>query len=163
MQSSEKLKKMTKYTDSAVVFQEIPDEITLAIEISNCPHKCKHCHSPRLRKNIGKELTNEELDRLIEAHPGITCVCFMGGDADHKEISFLAIHLKQKYPDIKRAMYSGDEEIDQNLVFILDYYKVGPYIEQFGPLNKATTNQKLYKIKNLSLIDITFKFWPKAK
>ena len=29
---------MLKYVDSKVVFAEIPDEITLAINISNCPY-----------------------------------------------------------------------------------------------------------------------------
>ena len=31
------------------------------------------------------------------------------------------------------------------LVNLLDYYKVGPYIPERGPLNKETTNQRFYK------------------
>ena len=41
-----------------------------------------------------------------------------------------------------------------------DYVKVGPYIEECGPLNKRTTNQRLYKCdKNGNKEDITYRFW----
>jgi hypothetical protein len=30
----------------------------------------------------------------------------------------------------------------------LDYYKIGPYVPQFGPLNSTTTNQHMYKRVN---------------
>ena len=36
---------MLKYVNTGVVFQEIPDEVTLAINISNCPCHCPGCHS----------------------------------------------------------------------------------------------------------------------
>jgi hypothetical protein len=39
--------------------------------------------------------------------------------------------------------------------------KIGPYIEQKGPLNKESTNQRLYEIKNGEKFDITYKFWKK--
>ena len=50
---------MIKYTDTQIVFSEIPDEITLAINISNCQNNCPGCHSPYLKQNIGKELTTK--------------------------------------------------------------------------------------------------------
>lgn len=46
----------TKYLDTQIVFAEIPDEITLAINITNCPFRCPDCHSPELQRNIGKDL-----------------------------------------------------------------------------------------------------------
>jgi len=39
---------MLKYTTAQVVFSEIPDEITLAINLSNCPIHCPNCHSKEL-------------------------------------------------------------------------------------------------------------------
>jgi anaerobic ribonucleoside-triphosphate reductase activating protein len=57
---------MIKYYSSAVVFEEIPDEVTLAIEITNCPGHCEGCHSPWLREDIGEELTPEVLRQLID-------------------------------------------------------------------------------------------------
>ena len=46
----------TKYLDTQIVFAEIPDEITLAINITNCPFRCPDCHSPELQRNIGNNL-----------------------------------------------------------------------------------------------------------
>ena len=148
---------MIKYIDKAIVFQEVPDEITLALEITNCPHRCKNCHSPHLREDIGVELTNEELEKLIKSNPYITCICLMGGDSDHQDIIRISdiIHLHS----LKVAFYSGDEEIDKCLISCLDYYKVGPYIEKLGPLNNKNTNQKMYKIEEGVLKDITNRFW----
>ena len=40
-----------------------------------------------------------------------------------------------------------------------DYIKLGPYIEEFGPLNSKTTNQRFYKVSDGELVDITSKFW----
>lgn len=148
---------MIKYYDYAVVFQEIPDEITLAIEITNCPHRCAECHSPWLRDDSGIILDHEALLGLIEKNKYVTCVCFMGGDANHKEIAELSEFL-HAITDKKIAMYSGDENLDDSLVDVLDYYKIGPYIKERGPLTDPNTNQKLYYIKNKELIDITYKF-----
>ena len=36
---------MLKYANFDIVFQEVPDEVTLAINISNCPNQCVGCHS----------------------------------------------------------------------------------------------------------------------
>lgn len=48
---------MVKYTDSQVTFREIPDEITLCINISGCPNHCEGCHSSYLAEDIGTKLT----------------------------------------------------------------------------------------------------------
>ena len=37
--------------------------------------------------------------------------------------------------------------------------KLGPYIEDLGPLNSKNTNQRFYKIEENKLIDITNLFW----
>jgi anaerobic ribonucleoside-triphosphate reductase activating protein len=51
-----------KYLNTQIVFQEIPDEISLAINITNCPNNCKSCHSEYLKQDIGEELTNTLID-----------------------------------------------------------------------------------------------------
>ena len=53
---------MLKYVNSSVVFQEIPDEVTLAINISNCPCHCPGCHSKYLWEDIGLPLTTGAID-----------------------------------------------------------------------------------------------------
>ncbi|MEG2282023.1 MAG: anaerobic ribonucleoside-triphosphate reductase activating protein, partial [Rikenellaceae bacterium] len=71
-----------KYVNYDIVFQEIPDEVTLAINLSNCPNRCLGCHSPYLQQDIGEPLSEEVLSKLIDKYgSAITCVCFMGGDA----------------------------------------------------------------------------------
>ena len=73
---------MLRYADYDIVFQEIPDEVTLAINLSNCPNHCKGCHSAYLMEDIGEPLTEESLSTLLGKYgKAITCVCFMGGDA----------------------------------------------------------------------------------
>ena len=47
---------------------------------------------------------------------------------------------------------------------VLDYYKVGPYIPQAGPLNKNTTNQRFFKKEgNENWQDITYRFQEKKE
>lgn len=159
---------MLKYVDTKVTFLEIPDEITLCINISNCPCHCKGCHSSYLAEDIGEKLTLDKIYDLIDNNEGITCICFMGGDSSPKEIDMFARCIKDLY-DIKVAWYSGKQELskDINLEFF-DFIKLGPYKEEFGPLNSRTTNQRMYKIvldhyddgtSGYELEDITYKFW----
>lgn len=157
---------MIKYYNAMVVFEEIPDEITLAINITNCPCRCVNCHSKFLWEDVGTELTFEELEGLIKENDGITCVCFMGGDANPKEINDLATYISAKnmcgYKSLKIGWYSGKDELSEDIdIRLFDYIKLGHYDEKFGGLDKKTTNQRLYKIAHNkeSFIDITSKFW----
>ena len=88
---------MIKYLETLVAFAEIPDEITLCINITNCPCNCNGCHSSYLSKDIGEELNNDVLDKLISDNSGISCIAFMGGDSSPKEINDLAKYVKDKY------------------------------------------------------------------
>ena len=38
---------------TSVVMEEIPDRVTLAVDISNCRGQCVGCHSPFLKEDIG--------------------------------------------------------------------------------------------------------------
>ena len=158
---------MLKYTDTAIVFREIPDEITLAINISGCPCNCIGCHSPYLAENIGEWLDGYKLDTLIEKNKGITCVCFMGGDAEPECIDALTDYMKRVYSDIKVAWYSGKQELAKEIdLKNLDYLKLGPYIKEKGPLTEPTTNQIFYRVVQTEvpstvLVDETYRFWKK--
>lgn len=147
---------MLKYVDTAVTLREIPNEITLCINISNCPCHCKGCHSSYLAGDVGKELYMSELDSLIEKNKGITCVAFMGGDSSPIDVYYLCKHVKASYPTLLTAWYSGRENLPLGLERRLSEYnfiKLGPYIEEFGPLDSPTTNQKLYEVKMCREID----------
>lgn len=151
---------MLKYVDTKVTFSEVPDEISLCINISNCSCHCKNCHSPYLAEDIGEPLDLQHLTNLIDSNKGITCVCIMGGDANSSEVDDIAQDIKEYYPKLKVAWYSGKQELskDINLEFF-DFIKLGPYIEELGPLNNRTTNQRFYKVSNGELVDITSRFY----
>lgn len=151
---------MLKYVDTKIVFQEIPDEITLAINISNCPCRCKNCHSPYLAEDIGIALTIKEINKLIESNKGITCICFMGGDAEPEEINTIAKVISKTHKKLRIAWYSGRQELSKEInLKNFHYIKLGPYIEDKGPLTSRTTNQKLFKVCGSNLKDITYLFW----
>ena len=149
---------MIKYVDTKVVFQEYPDEITLALNISNCPYHCPNCHSSYLAEDIGTELTDKEVSNLIDNNEGITCIGFMGGNA--ADILHLARYVKE-ITDLKVGWYTGSEELSSNILLNLhnfDYIKVGPYKEELGPLTSKTTNQRFYKVIDNQLVDFTYLF-----
>ena len=153
-----------KYLNSEITFREIPDEITLCINISNCPFKCIGCHSPELQKDIGEELTLSVLNKLLSKNKGVTCIVFMGGDSEIKVLELMLKFVKFNYPNLKTAWYSGRKTIP--LIFdltTLDFLKLGPYIKEYGPLDNKTTNQRLYRLKHIDLFtlfeNITYKFW----
>ena len=138
-----------------IVFQEIPGEVTLALNLSNCPCHCPGCHSPHLAEDIGEPLDDALLDALIAKYAGlITCVCFMGGDADPEEVARLAEHIQ----GIKTAWYSGRTNMPKDG---FDYVKIGPYVESLGGLKSEKTNQRLYKRVGQDWQDITSSFWKK--
>ena len=148
-----------------IVFQEIPGEVTLALNLSNCPCHCPGCHSPHLAEDIGEPMTEELLSGLIARYGAmITCVCFMGGDADPAEVARWAEWVKKlkiKNYELKTAWYSGRTSFPSN-PRALDYIKLGPYIEALGGLKSPTTNQRLYKRVGEQWEDITAVFWRKT-
>lgn len=150
---------MLKYVNTLVSFSEVPDEITLCINITGCKIGCKNCHSPYLAEDIGNVLNLQALTSLIDSNSGITCVCIMGGDANPSKVDDIAQDIKEYYPKLKVAWYSGKQELskDINLEFF-DFIKLGPYKEELGPLNSRTTNQRFYKVSGKELVDITNKF-----
>lgn len=157
---------MLRYTDYDIVFQEVPDEITLAINISNCPNRCKGCHSPYLLKDIGEPLTEENLTVLLRKYSkAITCVCFMGGDASPADIEQLAEYLhRQTVAPVKVGWYSGKSELSPAIdLDFFEYIKLGPYIEHLGGLKSPATNQRFYRIENGVMKDITYRFFSTAK
>lgn len=135
--------------------------MSLVINISNCPIHCKGCHAKMLWDDVGKPLTSEELNVLLDSLLGdITCVCFMGGDMEPDAVNDLARHIRRHYPELKIGWYSGEESVTvfteyQNF----DYLKLGPYVKKLGGLNSPKTNQRMYQVVGPYLKDITHKFW----
>lgn len=148
---------MVKFVDYDIVFQEIPDEVTLAVNLSGCPYRCKGCHSPQLQEDIGTELDESTLNGLMQTYgKSITCICFMGGDTDAGQLYRLADFVrKSREGKIKTAWYSGSDRLTEFCADHFDFVKTGPYIQTLGGLDKKTTNQRLYKIEDDRIMDIT--------
>ena len=153
---------MLKYVNTGIVFQEIPDEVTLAINISNCPCRCPGCHSRYLWEDIGLPLDTAAIDDFMEQYgTDITCIAFMGGDGDPRGVGQLAEYIHEEHPQFHVAWYSGRIRIPSVVsVTNFDYIKIGPYIRHLGPLKEPTTNQRLYRIQpDGQMVDITERFW----
>ena len=155
---------MLKYVNTGIVFQEIPDEVTLAINISNCPCRCPGCHSHYLWEDIGLPLDADAIDAFIQKYgDDITCIALMGGDADPKAVNQLAQYIHEAHPEFKVAWYSGRIRISGAIKKTdFDYIKIGPFIKHLGPLKSPTTNQRLYRLTDDGTFeDITSRFWKK--
>ena len=159
---------MIKYLNHALTFAEVPDEVALCINVTNCPHKCPGCHSPELREDIGYDLEAALPGLLREYIGAITCVCLMGegNDIDALRQCLSVI----KCSGLKTCLYTGCDrpsEVLQALPY-LDYLKLGHYDRDLGGLANQATNQKMYRLcfepsnhTYPSFFDITWKFWPK--
>ena len=152
---------MIRYYNFDIVFAEIPDEVTLAINITGCPYRCEGCHSPHLREDRGERLDADALAALLERYgDGITCLCFMGGDAAPHEIAALAGVVRKTFPILHTGWYSGRDELPEGIdTAAFDYIKLGGWVESLGPLTSPTTNQRLYRIGPAGAMeDITEQF-----
>ena len=135
------LKYIPELTD--VVLEEVPDRVTLAVEIPNCQGNCPGCHSPFLKQDIGEELTAEAADALLEENFGVDCFLLLGEGNDPAALLGLARHIKAAHPGVETALYSGRESVEDGIYEVFDFVKTGPYRAELGPLNERTTNQRI--------------------
>ena len=154
---------MLKYTTHDIVFQEFPDEVTLAVNLSRCPNACPGCHSAALQGDIGEVLTEERLLALADSYEGsITCVALMGGDNDPQAVIALLSEVRRHYGGrLHTGWYSGRtwQPDRATLAQTLDYLKLGPYVARLGALDSPHTNQRFYRVEaDGSLSDLTSRF-----
>ena len=139
-----------------IVFQEVPGEVTLALNLSGCPCHCPGCHSQHLAEDIGEPIDEALLDGLLGRYgEQITCVCFMGGDQDPAYVAQLAQYIHTK--KLRTAWYSGRTHFPAEPESF-DYVKLGGYVEALGGLKSPTTNQRFYRRQDGEWIDETYRF-----
>lgn len=159
---------MLKYLYCKEIFAEVPGEITLGISISGCTIHCQGCHSRELWEDKGTSLTIDELQRLLDKHQGISCLCLLGGE---HEIDTLVELFMYAHKRVRTAWYCGLDLIPKNKLGILqylDFVKTGHYDQELGGLDSPDTNQRFYKVEHISngdykTIDITNKFLKQNK
>lgn len=153
---------MLKYVNHDIVFQEFPDEVTLAINLSRCPCACPGCHSTYLWGDHGEELTLARLLALVEQYGDtITCVGLMGGDNDPQAALQLLHQLRQHNPHLHTGWYSGRDALPHEFdpLKAPTYVKIGAWRQALGPLSSPTTNQRmLHFAPDGSSSDITHRF-----
>lgn len=144
-----------KYIGTSIVMQEIPDEISLAINISGCRHQCEGCHSSYLWEYKGRYLLDDIAELLLRYDGLITCVCIMGGDQNIDELNGCIEAVQSS--GYKCGLYLGCDNIPDGLK-VPDYIKIGHYDKKCGGLDSPTTNQRMYKYDKGKFIDITERF-----
>lgn len=134
-----------------ILFQEIPDEISLGIYFTGCNLKCSGCHSPELwNSKNGFPFSTELLTQWIQKYQNkISCVLFMGGDWEPDKLSLWALIVKNY--QLKVALYTGKEwdDLPSNIQTQFHIIKTGPWKWELGGLNSPTTNQKLHYNKEV--------------
>lgn len=145
---------MIKFKYAEIVFAEIPTRVSFAFSISNCQNRCKGCHSPELRCDIGEELTEGVIDRYSSKIKDCNCVLFMGEGNDVESLIRMAKYVKERF-GVETALYSGRDAVEDEMYEVFDFVKTGHYDAKYGALNERTTNQRLYYHGD----DITHRFW----
>ncbi len=151
------------FSNIQIVFQEVPDEISLAFSISGCNLKCKSCHSKETwNPYYGNFLNEIDFEKKIKKYKNmISCVLFYGGEWNKNLINYILIAKKENF---KIALYTGLEldSITEEIKINLNYIKTGRYIEDLGGLRNKNTNQNFYILENGKIKEkINYKFQEK--
>ena len=124
-----------------IVFQEVPNEISLCFSITGCKVGCKGCHSNELwhAKN-GMALTNRAYMRWLKKYQGlISCVVFFGGE--WQPSTLIEKLLIANSFGLKTCLYSGEKHISMNISQYLTFLKTGAWQPALGGLGSTKTNQ----------------------
>ena len=156
-------KNKLRYFNYEIVFQEVPNEVSLAFNITNCQHRCEGCHSNFLWDDVGNYL-DDDLNDVIKKYKGmITCVALMGGDHNLSEMGCLLKRIQNKFK-LKTCLYTGLDDTYSLIDVIphLNYLKIGHFDLNLGGLDSPNTNQIFYKNEDGNLIDFTYLFQKKG-
>jgi anaerobic ribonucleoside-triphosphate reductase activating protein len=129
-----------------IVFQEVPNEVSLLFSVTGCPHRCKGCHSSVLWNGSNGELLTADIyqDLLSKYGDYITTVCFFGGEWYPEELkNNLLIARNQGF---KTCLYTGADSVSPEIYKLLDYLKTGAWDPVRGGLDSPKTNQKMISI-----------------
>ena len=137
-----------------VVFQEVPNEISLSFSIAGCQNNCKNCSWKNLDIKP-KELKDDDYIKLLNKYRGyVSCILFLGGEWNkEKLIQNLKLAKNNGY---KTCLYTGKEDVDNDIKLNLDYLKVGPYIEERGGLANPNTNQRFIDLHTNKILNNYF-------
>jgi len=125
----------------AVVFQEVPGELSLGFMVAGCKIGCPGCSYRSLHEKV--ELTAEKYEGILHRYAGLaSCVLFLGGEWSPELPSFLDTARRMGY---RTCLYTGreKEEVPETILSRLDFLKTGRWLGV--PLGREGTNQRFWK------------------
>lgn len=124
-----------------IVFQEVPNHISLAFYVCGCPLRCPGCHSPELwTEKTGFPLTLSLYKSLLVRYQNkADCILFLGGEWHAQELIQLLAEARSL--NFKTALYTGLEDVSDEIKSQLTFLKTGPWRGDLGGLSSPQTNQ----------------------
>lgn len=140
-----------------IVFQEVPDEISIVFPVSGCDKSCPGCHSPELQLDgSGFELTDHFYQKMLEKYKDfVSCVCFFGGEWEKERLVHFLKSAHKK--GLKTCLYTGSVVVHGDIYQELDYIKTGSWNKKKGGLSNPKSNQNFINVKTGELLN--YKFW----
>lgn len=147
------------FTREEVVWQEVPDEVSLAFLVSGCPLRCKGCHSADSWKSgLGQVLSADYLRNRLRRYAGmLTCVLFMGGEWQPETLLDLLRLVRNEF-GLKTCLYTGYErdELPPALLPELTFLKTGRWMAELGGLDSWATNQRFVDLRTGEVLNRLF-------
>lgn len=144
------------YSES-IVWQEVPNEVSLAFLIAGCPLRCKGCHSTASWSGRGAALDAQGLQQRMDQYQGlITCVLFMGGEWQADDLCVLLKIARDA--GLATCLYTGFEyeDVPPRLLAQLTYLKTGRFRAELGGLDSPTTNQRFIDLRTGAILNPLF-------
>lgn len=126
-----------RFSVEQIVWQEVPNEVSLAFLFSGCPLRCQGCHSADSWKaGQGTVLTESHLAGRLQRYRGlISCVLFMGGEWVPGELRrMLEVVVRA---GLRTCLYTGLEReeleaVSADIIPHLTYLKTGRWRAELG-------------------------------
>ena len=147
---------MFNVLEPQVCFQEVPGHIALGFVCTGCPLRCPGCHSvDTWDPKHGERLTSQRFLGLFERYKHlITCVVFFGGEWQEGDlVYFLKLATQQ---GLATCLYTGLEDVPEQLKAQLTYVKTGRYVAELGGLASHLTNQRFIEIASGKVLNSLF-------
>lgn len=147
---------MFNFSAEQIVFQEVPDEVSLAFTITGCQLGCKGCHSvDSWPAHSGLALTETYLEQRLQQYKGlISCVLFLGGE--WQPTTLLGFLKQVRQHQLHTCLYTGLDHVSPQLSAELTYLKTGRWQPELGGLDSPTTNQRFIDLRTGACLNQRF-------
>lgn len=131
--------------DKSITYQEVPDKICFTLFVAGCKNNCKNC-SWKGKFSKSSKLKLEDFEKeILDKKNYVDVIVFLGGEWLDDFIDYLKVAKKCGF---ETCLYTGLDDVSNEIKNYLDYLKVGKYIEERGSLFSRNTNQRFYDLKN---------------